>query len=213
MAGAAEPGHGRAEQADGPGADDRNRIAGADVRVDADGVVSHAARLSERSFLQRQQVRNVMQAAGRNLDVAGHGAVHAVAEAEPLGIEVVQAAANVGRVGRQLRSGFAHHAVAFLEAGHTAASLGNRAGKLMAEDDGEVHLPALFAFVLVQVAAANGRGLHLQQHIVFANFGNGNFAQFHRVRLYRKVDKSNHEDCSDLRDRQGYLAPLLRCQF
>ncbi len=75
-----------------------------------------------------------MQAAGGHAYERRHCAVDSVAEAEPLGIKIVEALANKCRVDRKDGGGFADDAVAFLEAADAIARFRNDASEFVAED-------------------------------------------------------------------------------
>jgi hypothetical protein len=66
------------------------------------------------------------------------------------------------RVRRQQGSSFAHHAVTLFEAAYTVAGLSNVTSEFMPQDDRVIDRPTLLAGVLMQVAAADADGLHLE---------------------------------------------------
>ena len=103
-----------------------------------------------------------MQAARRHSDKGRHRAIDAVSETEPLRVQVIESLPDERRVGRQHRGGFAHHAVTLFEAGYAVAGLGNVTSEFMTEDDGVIDRPTLLAGVLMEIAAADAHGLHLE---------------------------------------------------
>src|SRR5579862_7126086 len=134
----------------------------------------------------------MVQATRRSLDETCHRAVDPIAEAEPPGVEVVEALANECRVLRQHRGRLADHLIAFSEANNALAKFRDKAGELVTENDGIIYVPALLAAVLMQIAAANADGVHLQQYVVFSNCGNRKLAQLNRARILCVVNQSNH---------------------
>ena len=103
-----------------------------------------------------------MQTTRRHPDKRSHRPIDAVTETEPLRIQVIESLADERRVRRQQGGGFAHHPVPLFEAAYTVAGLSNVTSEFMPQDDGIIDRPTLLAGVLMQVAAANADGLHLE---------------------------------------------------
>src|SRR5580692_6398192 len=103
-----------------------------------------------------------MQQARRHSDKRRHRSIDPISETEPLRIQVVKSLADKRGVGRDHGGSFAHHAVALFEAAYAAAGLSNVTSEFMPQDDGIIDRPTLLAGVLMQVAAANADGLHLE---------------------------------------------------
>jgi len=186
--GAAEPGHGGAQNPDGTRPQHHDAIARMHASVEHDGVVGYAARFGEGRFLHGQSVGHAMQTPGRHADVAGHGAIHPVAEALPAGIKIVQPLPGERAVGIDNRRGLGNHALAFLPLADGGAGSGDDSAKFMAEHDGIVDLPAVRGRPLMEVAAADSDGLDGEEDILGAGFGPGEFTQFDTVSLRGEVD-------------------------
>ena len=103
-----------------------------------------------------------MQAARRHSDKGRHCPIDPVSETEPLRIQVVESLTNERRVGRQQRGSFAHHAVTLFEAVYAVAGLSNVTSEFVPEDDGVIDRPTLLAGVLMEIAATDAHGLHLE---------------------------------------------------
>ena len=176
--------HHRAKQADRPRPDHGDRVARAQVRIDADGVIGHTTWLGQRRFFQTQRGRERVQAARRHFDKGCHGAIDPIAEAEPFRFQVIESLANERRVVGQHRGRFAHYPVALFEAPHATAELGNITSEFMAQDHGVINRPTLLADVLMEIAAADAYSVYPEQNVVFPDAGNGNFTKFYRVRFF-----------------------------
>ena len=96
--------------------------------------------------------RHGVQAALRNPGIMRHGAVDAIAEAETVGIQVIESATSVWGKLVNDGGGFAHNAIAFLEILHSLSRLLDRAAELVTENAGVIHFPAVSAMPLVQVS-------------------------------------------------------------
>lgn len=123
-----------------------------------------------------------MQAAFGDAGILGHRAVDAVTESEAVGIEIIEAGFDEGRVFGEDCGGFADDAVTFFEGFDARTGFGDDAAEFVAEDDGIIDLPALRAVVLVQIAAADADRLYGHEDIAFAEFRFGDVAQFDGVR-------------------------------
>jgi hypothetical protein len=139
--GSAESGHGGAEDADGARAEHEDAVAGFDAGVADDGVVGDAAGFGEAGLFERELVRDVVQNAGGNPDVACHGSVDSVAESLAGGIEIVESPAGHGIIRADDGRGFRDDAVAFLPVVHAAAGAGDDAAEFVSEDHGVVDRP------------------------------------------------------------------------
>jgi hypothetical protein len=58
----------------------------------------------------------------------------------------------------------------------------------MPEDYGVIDRPTLRAGVLMEIASADGHGLHLKENVFFTNFWNREFAKLDRVRILCVID-------------------------
>src|SRR5579862_1925732 len=149
--------------------------------MDADGVIRHAARLSQRRHLHCQGGRHTVKTTCRNLHIGSHRAVDSIAEAESPWLEVVEPLANQWRIPREHRGGFAHHAIPFHESGNAGAHSIDDTGEFMTEDNGIIYAPTLLAMILMQVASTNTHRLDPQQNIFLTDFGNRNFPKLNRT--------------------------------
>src|ERR1017187_2784464 len=203
MARSREPRHHGAEESDRPRADDRDRVAGTKPGIDAPRVVGDAARLGQGRRLECELLRDMVQAALRDLDEFRHLPVDAVAEAQAVGVEVKEALPRErrGRVddGRRL----AHDPVALREILHSFPGLRDHAPELVPEDHGVVHLPAVFPGELVEVAPADSHGLDRHEHVGVADLGDRDITHLDAVGLRREVDDGLHILA------HGFLSPLI----
>jgi hypothetical protein len=103
-----------------------------------------------------------VQTTRRHSDKRRHRPIDSVSETEPLRIQVIESLTDERRVGRQQSGGFAHHAVTLFEFGYAVAGLCNITSKFVAQDDGVIDWPTLLAGILMQIAAADAHGLHLE---------------------------------------------------
>ena len=125
--------------------------------------------------------------------------MHAVAEAEAVRVEVVLPGAGERRIEIEHRGGLADHAVALVKFAHALARLRDDAAEFVPEHDGVIHLPTVLARVLVQVAAAHADGLDGDEHILLADVGLREFAEFDGVGFGGVIDEADHggvEGCS-----------------
>jgi hypothetical protein len=138
-----------------------------------------------------------MQAALGDAHVVRHGAIHAVAEAAARRVEIVKTGAAERRSLVDHGGGLADYAVAFFELGDAGTGAGNGTGKLVAKNARVVYRPPVRSTPLVQIAATDANCAHAEEHITLANFGNGNFAQFYRERIWSEVYDGGHAAHAD----------------
>jgi hypothetical protein len=62
----------------------------------------------------------------------------------------------------------------------------------MSENDGVIDRPTLLAGVLMQIAAADTHGLHLEQNVFFTNARNGEFTKLNRVWILCVINQTDH---------------------
>ncbi len=158
------------------GGDDADRAGAGDQDILTDQVEfqrtmgSIAVRIEERGQLGRDLVRNRPQVRGRHRHVLGERAVAVYADADRVRTQMLAASAAVAAMAAD-DVAFGGNAVADLVASHAGADLDNAADELMA--DGEAGLDRALAplvpLVDVQVGAADGCLLHLDQHFVRAH--------------------------------------------
>src|SRR6185503_4852926 len=160
--------------------------------LDHDRVVAHTAGLGQRRPLERQHVRDVVQAALGHAHELRHGPVRPVAEARALRAEVVFAGPAIEAAPADGGGGLGDDAVALLEAAHAGADARDRPPELVAEHDGHVHRPALLVVVLVHVAAADAHGTDAQEDVLFPELRHGQLAQLDGQRLQGVLDEARH---------------------
>ena len=149
------------------------------------GVHSHGKRLHKAALLKADGGRQGIQSAGLYGDVLGHGTIFAVLGAgnaydaalcaevvHPVGAEPAVAAVFGGIKG---------DAVAHGPALHGFAQLRNGAAGFVAHDQRRDAPPVLTA-AAVHIAAADGAGLYLHQHLVWCRFRAGNIPVFKGMR-------------------------------
>ncbi len=131
------------------------------------------------------------------LDERRHGPIHAVTETKSFRLKIIKALSRKRRIGGQYRRSLTHHPVSLFETRDAGTGFGDYSGKLMAENDRVIHLPTLFARVLMQVTAANSGSLNGEKNVLLAYFGKRQFTEFDRVGILCVIDEANHKsDCA-----------------
>ncbi len=97
----------------------------------------------EAGDLERQRIRDVVQAAGGHPYPARHGAVEPVAETQASLTQVVRAGTAHHALAADLRGRLADDAVPLAEAADAGTGVRNRAAELVPEDHRHVHRPGV----------------------------------------------------------------------
>src|SRR5436309_2833020 len=152
------------------------------MSLHAGGVVGYGAGFGERGLLERDRIREVVEAARRRLHKFRHGAVHAVAESQALGAKVVLSGPAVKTLAADARRGLRSDAISFPEATDRFAHAGNDAAKLVSQDHRHVDRPTVRVVVLMDLAATNAHGPGPKQDLIVREVaGPGQLAQLNRT--------------------------------
>ena len=151
-----------------------------DAAIVDDGIVSNTAGFGEAGLFKRERVGHVVEDAGRDADVAGHGSVHSVAKSLAGGVEIVEPATAHGIILVDDGGGFGNNAITFLPTDHVRAEFDDISSELVPKDDRVVYRPGLVPGPLVQVAAAYSHVGDFEEDFIGGDGGTFDFAEFDR---------------------------------
>ena len=144
-----------AENSDGAGAENDDAVAGLDVAVVDDGVVGDATRFGEAGLFEGEGIGHAVKDSGWDANKAGHGAIHAIAEALACRVEIVETASTHGVVVIDDSRRFRDDTITFLPIINIRAEFDNVSAEFVTEDDGVIDRPGMVGRPLVQVTAAD----------------------------------------------------------
>ena len=188
-------GHGNREQADGAAAGDGYGLGG--DFSGQHGVYGVAEGIEDRRVLQRNGGIELPDIRFGNDDVFGEGAVGVDAD----DLHVLADVRFAGAALQALAAGHVHlggNEVAFLHAGDFVAERRHFSAEFVPGNERRMNavLRPAVPVVDVQVGAADGRDLHLDQHVVAAEGGNLYFANL-RSRRGLRLDHRQHCFCHE----------------
>ena len=166
-----------AENSDGAGAENDDAVAGLDVAVVDDGVVGDATRFGEAGLLEGEKIGHAVKDAGGDANKAGHGAIHAIAEALACRVEIVETASTHGVVVIDDSRRFRDDTITFLPIINIRAEFDNVSAEFVTEDDGVIDRPGMLGGPLVEIASADANVGDFKEDFVGTDGGTFDFSK------------------------------------
>ncbi|BAF58452.1 hypothetical protein PTH_0273 [Pelotomaculum thermopropionicum SI] len=153
-------------QPNNAGPEHSHHVVRPDAAVVEHGMETYRARLGQGGLVKREVFRNMVHQLLRYGNKLGHASVHVQPRHQVAVADIGPAPAAV-RANPAIAVGFPQHAVARFEKGHLRPHRLYVAAVLVPQNNRHLHKLVAFGILVgMQVAAADGRALHPDQHLV-----------------------------------------------